>query len=109
VWDANLQLEAEFKAHELAIYHIAAKDNIIYSCSTDGSIQAWNLDTFKHVKTLFESSEEETLRLYVIGGKLYSGNDKGMVSDWVCSACIGERLLFPLSLSLPPISHPVGV
>jgi len=98
VWDGNLQLQAEFQAHESAIYHIAAKDNIIYSCSTDGTIQAWNLDTFKHVKTLFESSEEETLRLYVIGGKLYSGNDKGMVSDWVCNACIGVRLLFPVSL-----------
>lgn len=81
MWDANLQLQAEFQAHELAIHHIAANDNIIYSCSSDGTIQAWNLDTFKHVKTLFDSPEEETLRLYVIGGKLYSGNDKGMVSD----------------------------
>jgi WD40 repeat protein len=85
VWDANLQFEAEFQAHESAIYHIAAKDNIIYSCSTDGTIQAWSLDTLKHVKTLFESSEEETLRLYVIDGKLYSGNDKGMVSGQVAS------------------------
>lgn len=80
MWDANLKFEAEFQAHESAIYHIAAKDNILYSCSNDGTIQAWNLDTFKHEKTLRESSEEETLRLYVIGGKLYSGNDKGMVS-----------------------------
>lgn len=90
VWDANLQLEAEFQAHESAIYHIAAKDNIIYSCSNDGTIQAWNLDTFKHVKTLFESSEEETLRLYVIGGKLYSGNDKGMLSVWEDDAMLHQ-------------------
>jgi hypothetical protein len=34
------------------------------------------------MKTLFESSEEEILRLYVIDGTLYSGNDKGIVSDY---------------------------
>jgi WD40 repeat protein len=58
--------------------------NTLYSCSNDGTIQAWSLDTLKHVKTLFQSSEEEILRLYVIDGRLYSGDDKGIVSYIKC-------------------------
>jgi hypothetical protein len=36
------------------------------------------------MKTLFQSYEEEILRLYVIDGKLYSGDDKGVVSYIKC-------------------------
>jgi hypothetical protein len=62
---------------------MAAHKNTLYSCSNDGTIQAWSLDGLKHMKTLFESSDEEILRLYVIDGTLYSGNDKGIVSDCI--------------------------
>lgn len=83
MWHPNLELEAEFQAHESAIYHIAAHKDTLYSCSNDGTLQAWSLDGLKHMKTLFRSSDEEILRLYVIDGTLYSGNDKGIVSVYV--------------------------
>ena len=79
VWSPDLKLENEIQAHESVVYHIAASDDTLYSCSNDGTIQAWSLDTLKHKKTLLTYTDEVE-RIYFVDGKLYSGDDKGIVS-----------------------------
>ncbi|KAJ9594124.1 hypothetical protein L9F63_014440 [Diploptera punctata] len=81
IWSPDLKLEKEFQAHESVVYHIAASDDTLYSCSNDGTIKAWSLDTLKHKKTLLQYNDE-VARLYFIEGKLYSGDDKGILTIW---------------------------
>ncbi|KAJ4433668.1 myosin heavy chain kinase D [Periplaneta americana] len=90
IWNTDLKLETQFQAHESAIYHIAALKDTLYSCSNDGTIQAWSLDTYKHKKTLIKYTEEEVLRLYIVDGKLYAGNDKGILTIWENDAMINQ-------------------
>lgn len=81
VWNPDLKLIKETHAHPVNIYSLAAHENLVFTCSNDGTIQSWDAETLEKKKTLIENPSDEQLRLFATpDGKLYSGDDKGNVS-----------------------------
>lgn len=74
-----MKLIKETDVHPVSVNSIASSDDTLYTCSNDGTIKSWCLDSLEPKKTLTES-DRETLQLLFYDGKLYSGDDKGNVS-----------------------------
>nr|CAD7596597.1 unnamed protein product [Timema genevievae] len=78
VWDPHLRFLMELRAHESVVFHLATIGDTLYTCSNDGTIKAWDIDTLEHKKTLLQY-DSEVWRFFAAHGRLYAGDVKGIV------------------------------
>lgn len=69
---------SEVQAHETSIFSLAASDTTLYSCSNDGTIKAWQLDSLAS-KGNVVIGKDEFWKLRFENGLLFSGDDQGGV------------------------------
>ncbi|XP_063227807.1 F-box and WD repeat domain-containing 11-A-like isoform X3 [Bacillus rossius redtenbacheri] len=82
VWTPELRKLAEFRAHDSAVFHLAALGDQLYTCSNDGSaVQAWDAASGERRTTLLGGGAE-VWRLHAHDGKLYAGDAQGVVRIW---------------------------
>lgn len=79
MWSEDLNLLGEVQAHPTTVFSIAACDDGIYSCSNDGTIKIWELDTLKEKLILVKDATTEFAKVCVVDGLLYSGDNDGNV------------------------------
>ncbi|XP_973588.2 uncharacterized protein LOC662397 [Tribolium castaneum] len=77
MWAPDLKFLKEVQAHPCSIFSITANDNTIYSCSNDGTVKGWELETLKEKKLFLEDKEVEFWRVKHDKGVLYIGDDQG--------------------------------
>nr|CAD7205220.1 unnamed protein product [Timema douglasi] len=68
----------ELRAHESVVFHLATIGDTLYTCSNDGTIKAWDIDTLEHKKTLLQY-DSEVWRFFAAQGRLYAGDVQGTV------------------------------
>nr|CAD7404455.1 unnamed protein product [Timema poppensis] len=78
VWDPHLRFLMELRAHESVVFHLATIGDTLYTCSNDGTIKAWDIDTLEHKKTLLQY-DSEVWRFFAAQGRLYAGDVQGTV------------------------------
>lgn len=78
VWDKELNKLNEIQAHPTTIYCITTGNDTLYSCSNDGALKSWELDSLKEITKILQV-DEELYRLAFADGVLYSSDDQGNV------------------------------
>ncbi|XP_037952382.1 putative E3 ubiquitin-protein ligase LIN [Teleopsis dalmanni] len=94
IWDNDLNLIKTVDAHEAYIYAIAINSNgKVYSSSCDGSVK-FMLPPYdnENVQELF-CCEDAIQSMYCDGETLYTGDDKGVVTNW-----IKDKMVFKYNL-----------
>lgn len=79
IWTNDLIKKAEVEAHPCSVYCLAANDDTLFSCSNEGTIKLWELDTLKAKETLVQTTEVEFWRVAYSQGCLFAGDDHGNV------------------------------
>lgn len=69
----------EVQAHERSVFSLTASDDTLYSCSSDGTIKAWELDTLAP-KGIVATGQDEFWKVRFANGYLYTGDNQGGVS-----------------------------
>ncbi|KAJ8917134.1 hypothetical protein NQ315_012624 [Exocentrus adspersus] len=90
VYDTNLNKIGEVEAHESSVFSVAASDEHLYSCSDEGTIKTFDLDTLKEESTVVKDEQTEYWKLFYTDGYLYSGDNLGNVIVWKHGKEIGE-------------------
>lgn len=81
MWNMDLKLEKEVQAHSVSIYGLSAdNDNLIYSCSSDGSVRSWKADTLAAAKVIQPPGEREMWKVYWSDDIISVVDDEGLVS-----------------------------
>ncbi|CAG9840196.1 unnamed protein product [Diabrotica balteata] len=81
-WLPDLTKKSEIKANSCSVYSLAGDNNCIYSCSNEGSVDSYALDTLEKKSVLIQNSEVEYWRVRCVNGVLYSGDHEGFVKVW---------------------------
>lgn len=71
---------AEVQAHPCSVFSLAGSDDFLYSCSNEGTIKTFDLNTLKELKTVVKDEKTEYWKLFYADGILYSGDNLGNVS-----------------------------
>lgn len=80
MWSPELALEKEIQAHPCSVYSLTANDtDLIYSCSSDGSIRAWKAGTLEDAGVIQAPGEQEIWKIYWADDTLCSVNDQGII------------------------------
>lgn len=79
MWEEDLTFLAQVQAHATSVYSITASQDTLYSCSNDGTVKAWELDTLKPKGTI-DTIQDEFWKVKYHNGLLYVGDDQGDVS-----------------------------
>lgn len=79
VWEEDLRKVTEVKAHAATVYCLAVSKDVLYSCSNDGTIKAWNLNDVKEKGTILQLETGEIYRLFAKNGTLFSSDEQGVV------------------------------
>ncbi|KAK5650971.1 hypothetical protein RI129_002000 [Pyrocoelia pectoralis] len=88
VWDKDLRLLDEIQAHPCSVFSITIGDNKIYSCSNDGFVKSWPLNNF-HSEEIVLQEQNEIYKVNFNDGKLYVGDDSGLVRIFCKSIIVG--------------------
>lgn len=78
IWNKDLVLQKEFKAHDYAVYHLLIFKDRLFSASIDSTIKVWNLATLELLQTL-TNHEQPVRKLATNGKRLFSGDERGNV------------------------------
>lgn len=78
MWEEDLTLRGQIKAHETSVFCITIGNDTLYSCSNDGTVKSWTLDL--KPKATLHKIESEIWRVVYNKGVLYAGDDQGVVS-----------------------------
>lgn len=79
MWEEDLKFIDEVQAHTTPVYSLACSSDTLYSCSSDGTIVAWELGTLKE-KGVVAKGKEEFWKVCFSNGRLYTGDSQGTVS-----------------------------
>ncbi|KRT80062.1 WD40 domain-containing protein [Oryctes borbonicus] len=79
VWEEDLKKVTEVKAHASTVYCLAVSGDVLYSCSNDGAIKAWDLNDVKERGTILQLESGEIYRLFAKNGTLFSSDEQGVV------------------------------
>lgn len=79
MWEDDLRFIGEVQAHTTPVYSLTYNSDTLYSCSSDGTIRAWELITMKE-KGILAKGKEEFWKICFSDGYLYSGDSQGTVS-----------------------------
>ncbi|XP_068908957.1 myosin heavy chain kinase D [Tenebrio molitor] len=77
VWTPDLKFLQEVQAHPCSIFSVTASDDTLYTCSNDGTVKSWDLNTLQDKKTLVKDEEVEFWKVKYDKGVLYIGDDQG--------------------------------
>ncbi|KAJ8952924.1 hypothetical protein NQ318_006541 [Aromia moschata] len=91
-WSNDLTKLAEVQAHDCPIYSVAASDDAIYSCSSDGAVKSFTLDNLSPKEKLIHEDHTEFWKLYHSQGCLYAGDDEGSIKVWKNNQFFGSLL-----------------
>ncbi|XP_069980532.1 F-box/WD repeat-containing protein sel-10 isoform X1 [Penaeus vannamei] len=78
VWDHELNLMHEFKAHNYAVTDILVVGNNIFTACADCTFSIWDANTFE-LKRGIEGHEESIRKIITDGKNVFAGDDKGEV------------------------------
>lgn len=70
---------SEVQAHQTSVFSLAASADTLYSCSNDGTIKAWELETLAPKGTV-ATGQDEFWKVKFQNGILYTGDNQGGVS-----------------------------
>lgn len=79
MWEEDLTFLAQVQAHPTSVYSLTASEDTLYSCSNDGTVKAWELNTLKEKGTVVVS-QDEFWKVKYVNGLLYVGDNQGSVS-----------------------------
>jgi len=84
------------KAHGDRVTALALGENLLFSCSYDGSIKAWDAATLEIVAVVQAAHAGERVHCLTLGPRkmLYSGGGDGLVRRW--SPALLEQAAAPL-------------
>ncbi|KAK7081136.1 hypothetical protein SK128_002599 [Halocaridina rubra] len=81
IFDMDLKLIQEFKAHDYAVYDVLVFNNTLFTCCIDSTIKTWDVNTLEHKNTI--QKHEEAVRKLCTNGKLvFAGDEKGEVRGY---------------------------
>ncbi|XP_046406533.1 myosin heavy chain kinase B [Ischnura elegans] len=87
VWDEKLSLIGSVPAGSYSVYDIVYHNDSLYTCSYDGKISIWSPpksgDTEWAAKAVLEGHMEGVRRMRFSGDVLYSGDEQGVVIEWI--------------------------
>ncbi|RZC32155.1 hypothetical protein BDFB_008895 [Asbolus verrucosus] len=78
-WTPDLKLLQEVQAHPCSVYCVTANDDTLYSCSNEGAVKSFDLETLQEKQTLIREDDTEFWRILHCNGVLYIGDDQGNV------------------------------
>lgn len=78
MWEEDLKFIDEVQAHQAPVYSLTCSSDTLYSCSSDGTIVAWELGTLK-VKIGVVRGKDEFWKVCYSNGRLYTGDSQGTV------------------------------
>uniref|UniRef100_A0A1Y1JRX2 Uncharacterized protein n=2 Tax=Photinus pyralis TaxID=7054 RepID=A0A1Y1JRX2_PHOPY len=97
VWDKNLKLLDEVIAHPCSVFSITIGDNRIYSCSNDGFVKSWPLNNLQCEEIVLQEPNE-MYKVNFNDGKLYVGDDAGLVRIFCKSTMVGVlEIMHPIA------------
>lgn len=82
MWAPDLKFLKEVQAHPCSIFSITASDDTLYSCSNDGTVKSWDLESLNEKKLLLEDKEVEFWKVKYSNGVLFIGDDQGNVMEF---------------------------
>ncbi|KAJ8952922.1 hypothetical protein NQ318_006539 [Aromia moschata] len=106
VWSMDLTKLGEVQAHSRSVYSLAASDDTLFSCSSDGTIKSFELNTLKLKSTVIHEDHTEFWKLYYSEGCLYAGDDEGTLKVWKNGHYFGSLLIE--SIKDMAISHHIA-
>lgn len=80
VWGPDLKKLAEVQSNPCSVFCLAGSDSTIYSCSNEGTVKAFELDTLKEKGVIAEDKQTEFWRVSHDNDCLYTGDHVGNVS-----------------------------
>ncbi|CAH1108344.1 unnamed protein product [Psylliodes chrysocephalus] len=79
VWGPDLKKLAEVQSNPCSVFCLAGSDSTIYSCSNEGTVKAFELDTLKEKGVIAEDKQTEFWRVSHDNDCLYTGDHVGNV------------------------------
>lgn len=74
-----MKLLKQVQAHPCSVYSITTDNNLLYSCSNEGTIKTFTLDTLEEKQTLVKDEQTEFTRVYYENPHLFSADNQGYV------------------------------
>ncbi|XP_018579199.1 uncharacterized protein LOC108917198 [Anoplophora glabripennis] len=97
VWNTDVKKVAEVTAHPCSVFSLAGSDDYLYSCSNEGTIKTFDLNTLKEISTVVKDEKTEYWKLFYADGFLYSGDNLGNIVVWKHGKELGEtNILEPI-------------
>ncbi|XP_042894161.1 F-box/WD repeat-containing protein 7-like isoform X2 [Penaeus japonicus] len=78
IWDHDLNLLHEFKAHNYAVTDILVVGNNIFTACADCTFNIWDANTFEFLRAI-KGHEESVRKIKTDGKNIFAGDDKGEV------------------------------
>lgn len=78
-WSSDLTKTAEVQSNPCSVYSIAASEDTLYSCSNEGTIKGFELDSLKEKVQLIKDEKTEFWKVLWANDVLYSGDHEANV------------------------------
>ncbi|CAG9857981.1 unnamed protein product [Phyllotreta striolata] len=78
-WTQDLKKVCEVQSNPCSVFCLAANDTSLYSCSNEGTVKSFELDTLKLKNVLLQDNQTEFWRLCCDGDRLYVGDHQGTI------------------------------